>query len=87
MSTSVTLTASRLKSFNCRTTVKVLIHIKYVKNESEKITWELFEIAKQLAKTFQQTSRHIHLENILSTTDFKRNSSVAFKASCIHIYF
>ena len=30
MSTSATLVAFRLESFNFRTTVKVLIHIKYV---------------------------------------------------------
>ena len=32
MSTSATLIALRLKRFNCRTTVKILIHIKYIKN-------------------------------------------------------
>ena len=32
MSISATLIALRRKSFNCRTTVKILIHIKYVKN-------------------------------------------------------
>ena len=32
MSTSTTLIAFRFKTFNCRTTVKILIHIKYVKN-------------------------------------------------------
>ena len=32
MPTSATLIALRRKSFNCRTTVKILIHIKYVKN-------------------------------------------------------
>ena len=30
--TSATLIAGRLKSFNCRPTVRILIHIKYVKN-------------------------------------------------------
>ena len=29
------------------------------------ITWELFEIAKGLAKISQQTSRRIHLENLV----------------------
>ena len=32
MSTSATLIASRPKIFNCITTVKMLIHIKYVKS-------------------------------------------------------
>ena len=32
MSTFTTLTAFRRKSFNCKTAVKILIHIKYVKN-------------------------------------------------------
>ena len=29
------------------------------------ITWELLEITKGLAKTSQQTSRRIHLENLV----------------------
>ena len=65
MPTCATFLALRLKSFNCRTTVKTLIHIKYVKNANQLGTWELFEMTKGLAKTFQQTSRRIHLESLV----------------------
>ena len=34
MFTYATLIAFRLKNFNCRTMIKISIHIKYVKNES-----------------------------------------------------
>ena len=34
-STSATLIASRLKSFNCRTTVKILIYVKYTQNAND----------------------------------------------------
>ena len=54
MSTSATLAAARFKSLNYRTTVKILSFDNCIKYQ---ITWELFEIAKRLAKTSQQTSR------------------------------
>ena len=60
MSTPVTLMAFRLKSFNCRTTVKILLHIKYVKHGNH---LEIVRIAKGLAKKSEQTSRRIYLEN------------------------
>ena len=39
------------------------------------MTWELSEIVEELAKTFQQTSRRIYLEN-RSTTDLKGNNLI-----------
>ena len=62
MSTSATLIAFTLKSFNYRATVKSLIHIKYVKNANH---LGMFEIEKGLTKTFQQASWHIYLENLV----------------------
>ena len=41
------------------------------------ITGELFEITKVLAKTSQQTSRRIHLENLVYI-NLRRNNFIAF---------
>ena len=53
MSTSATLIALTLISFNCRATVKSLIHIKHVKNANH---LGMFEIENGLTKTSQQVS-------------------------------
>ena len=81
MSTSPTLIAFKLKHFNCRTTVKSLIPIKYVKDA---IFWEVYEIAKGLEKTSQQTLRHTHLENLVYATDIKRNSIIKAELTSVN---
>ena len=53
MSTSGTLIAFRLKNFNCRTTVKILIYIKYVKNASH------LEIVRNSEKTRKNIAANI----------------------------
>ena len=60
--TYTTLIAFKPKSFNCRTMTKILIHLKYVKNENN---FGLFETVKPLAKKSQQTLRWIHIENLV----------------------
>ena len=42
------------------------------------MTWELFEVAKGLAKTSEQTSIRLILK-IWSTSDLKRNNLIVFK--------
>ena len=53
MSTSAILIALTLISFNCRATVKSLIHIKHVKNANH---LGMFEIENGQTKTSQQVS-------------------------------
>ena len=62
MSTSATLTTFRFKSFNCRTTENFLIQIKYMKNENH---LGIVQDKERTRKTSQQTSRRIHLENLV----------------------
>ena len=73
ITTFATLISFRLKSFNCGTTVKILIHSKYVKIN--------IEIAKGLAKTSQQTTKQqdVFILKIWSTNDLKRDNFIVFK--------
>ena len=75
-STSAALIAFRLKRFNRRTTVKLLVPIKYVKGANHLGS---VQNSKRTRKTSQQTSRHTHLENLVYTTNSKRNNFIVFK--------
>ena len=62
ISSSATVIAFLLKILIAEQRQKIL----FVSNMSKmQITWELLEIAKGLAVTSQQTSRRIHLENLI----------------------
>ena len=48
------------------------------------IFWEVYEIAKGLGKTSQQTLRHTHLENLVYATDIKRNSIIKAELTSVN---
>ena len=77
MSTSAILIAFRLESFNCRTTVNVFIHIKYVKNGDH------LGIVQNNERTRKNITANINMDSswkyMWSTADPKRYNFIIYK--------
>ena len=73
MSTSATVTAVRFKNFNRRTTVKVLIHIKYVKNANH----------LGIIRNDKRTRKNVFILKIWSTADLKRENFIVYKVKSV----
>ena len=71
MSTSATLTAFRLKSFNYRTAVEISIHTKFVKNADH------LGIVRN--REMKPKNLPANILKIWSTADLKLNNFIVFK--------
>ena len=76
ISTSETLIAFRFKNLHCRAVVKILIHIKYLKN--------VYDLG--IARNSERTHKNIpvHDQDVFI---LKIRSTAGWKASCRRIFF
>ena len=76
ISTSETLIAFRFKNLHCRAVVKILIHIKYLKN--------VYDLG--IARNSERTRKNIPVHN-QDVFILKMWSTAGWKASCRRIFF